>query len=1101
MAVVLNLKVTEVTWGSEQSLTQANLNRLIVVVPTQRRVRYLSRELVRLIPGAVVSTLPLYTLESLGLLLFNTVSAGKRIVAGPLQTMIFHNVVSSNSGTLQYFALRGHEPQLPRGTFDKVVHVIKHLKESGVSAAVLEEEVESAPEHEQHKLRDIITLYNSYEEMLRSIHCADMEGIFSSLHLDCSQQTFEKTFRLLFPDVHAVSLSGFDQFSAPEMGFIGKLCAIPDLSISLMFDFHPGNPALFGHLEENYKKFCQAGFVESGVATTTSEPDWLFAHVAKPPGVNSRGHELTRRLFASEVAKEKLQCRDQITLVKARNREDEVDLICKTIKRLTLTSPQRDLSRVCIATYQPQLYTDILRERCESYGIPVNITDRFSLSRSPVVTSLLSLLRIAIHGFRRQDVLEAFASPYFDFRSMDLESDLLAVVSSKLKIMGGYVAWLGRIDKRIDQVEHAFHSTAADETAILQRETGELKKARAAIESMHDLLHEVGRDGTPQEFQERFSRLLDRLQVDACLVTVGSSISQDHVERDVRAYARLLEIVKDEVELLELRDDAQIPRSLKFYVDHLTIAISQERYNVRERVGLGVLVTSIEETRGLPVDVMIVAGLVDGEFPSVYQPELFFSVERQKQREQHHVWENRYLFYQAITNWSEHLYLTYPAQEGGLDLVRSNFVDSLLKIADVEQWSHTENLPFGDVLYSEEDVLRYYGENVCADRSLRNKFPEALAPKLESIERAIAVEESRAETHVLPQYEGLLFSDLSDSAKARLAQLTQRTFSVSQLETYGKCPYRFFAQRLLRLGAVEDLREDLTPIEKGSVLHEALFEFYTSRRDLGLPSLALCSDTEYEQAIRELIRITEEKLSQIDIPDAFWEVEKEMILGDPGSGRGLLRDFLETERSRKTQVEPRYFEVSFGRAGSHSKADRLLSTDEPVLAGNVKLRGKVDRVEVSPGVFTVVDYKTGKDVAKIDDIRQGISLQLPLYLHVIEQLLERTLHSTFYPAAGSYYLLRHPVKMQLGFGNVEYNGTAFEASRRSPQLLQSDEEMKAFIAEAIERVAVYVDNISHGKFPLTTPDKVEKVCTYCEYKTICRIQTVEHVRMPDPEET
>ena len=96
----------------------------------------------------------------------------------------------------------------------------------------------------------------------------------------------------------------------------------------------------------------------------------------------------------------------EVTLLRAHNRIHEVELICKLIKQLAAEKPERDLSAICVAMFRPQIYTDIFREQFDRFGIPANITDRFSLCRSQFVVTLFGLLQIPLNGFRRDDLLE-----------------------------------------------------------------------------------------------------------------------------------------------------------------------------------------------------------------------------------------------------------------------------------------------------------------------------------------------------------------------------------------------------------------------------------------------------------------------------------------------------------------------------------------------------------------------------------------------------------------------------------------------------------------------------------------------------------------------
>jgi CRISPR/Cas system-associated exonuclease Cas4 (RecB family) len=59
--------------------------------------------------------------------------------------------------------------------------------------------------------------------------------------------------------------------------------------------------------------------------------------------------------------------------------------------------------------------------------------------------------------------------------------------------------------------------------------------------------------------------------------------------------------------------------------------------------------------------------------------------------------------------------------------------------------------------------------------------------------------------------------------------------------------------------------------------------------------------------------------------------------------------------------------------------------------------------------------------------------------------------------------------------------------------------MDDVLRRSIEEARQCVEGIARGEFPLTDPENSEKVCTYCQYKTICRIQTVRYVRSQEKE--
>jgi ATP-dependent helicase/nuclease subunit B len=1090
MPVVLQRGPSAPSPSLEDRFQGPNFEDFVVIVPTKRRIRHLVREVMRLTGKPVTPAFPFHTLESFARYLFLSSGASRRIVSGPLQTLLFDGAVRELQGRLEYFGARGSLSKLFRGTFDQIVDVILNLKESGILPALLAEEAERAPLDEKQKLRDIAAIYAAYENALENLRATDPAGVMGYFEQRCPAEEFENLFRRLFPRTVLLTLAGFDEFTLPELGLLERLIALSGMTVTLLFDYEPGNPALFGHLESNYRRFRQMGFQPVPDSAPESR---LFPvnTISRSPSSRAAADHIARHLFLALPEGGKPDLGGSITVIAASSRKEEVALICKLIKRLASSKANLDLSTVCVAMLRPQRYTDLFREECRRYGIPANITDRYRLSRSTVVTHLLGLLRLALSDFLREDVLRAASSPYFSFGSVPAEGFAanLARVSGELRISRGLKSWLFKIDRELSLCEERARRTAeAGERATLEQRRISLASARTALQSMATVLAPLKRACPPRQFATAFEGVLASLALRRNLVGTGR---EETIERDVRAFVKFGEVIEEMVELMEFQHGRDQSHELSSYVHALTTSVARERFNVHEQFGRGVLITSIDETRGLPMGTMIVAGLVDGEFPDVYQPEVFLSAERRKEREQRSVWQNRYLFYQAITNWSDHLYLTHPLQEGELDLVRSSYLDALEKIVRVERWRAGENVPFQEDLASQDEALRWLASPARAECP---PLLEGLQAELEEVRQSGEVEQSRTIDQGHPEFRGSVGGVPSSEARERLGSMRNRVYSVTQLETYGKCPFRFFAERMLQLQVQGDLEEALTPLERGSLLHEALFDFFTRRREAREPLLAGCSDRDFERAVTELIGILEAKLSAFDLSDAFWELDRELLLGGSSRRQGLVREFLNAERTRDVETVPAYFEVSFGgRTGELQKSDPELSQNAPLQLGGLRLRGKVDRVELGPSYFTILDYKTGREIPTLEEMRRGLSLQLPLYLRAIGSLLKGATGRGLEPAAGLYYRLRTPVKIVPGVGVARYRKRAFSATPQSRQLVREGEDLQGIIEGAVAAAELYVRKISEGEFPLAAPENVEKVCVFCNFRNACRIQSARHV--------
>jgi ATP-dependent helicase/nuclease subunit B len=619
-----------------------------------------------------------------------------------------------------------------------------------------------------------------------------------------------------------------------------------------------------------------------------------------------------------------------------------------------------------------------------------------------------------------------------------------------------------------------------------------LDRVLTDLEAMERVLSVFATPLTPSAFAGAFERLCDSLRVPLHLVYRGAEADREHVERDVRAWVRLMEIVRETMAAAAEERPAGEPLPLRQHTEMVRLALLRERYNVREEFGRGVLVTSIDETRGLPVEVMFVAGLVDGEFPSVYQTEVFLSVRRQRIREQRHNWRNRYLFYQAVTNWSDRLYLTYPDSDGDVDFVRSPFVDAFLAAVEADEWNGGAGTPLEATLWSPDDALRWFASR----RTAGSGIPASLQNRLEKVRFAAAVERSRAGFHDRPGYEGILGSALSERCLHVLRERRDEVYSISELETYQACPFRYMAEHLLRLFVPEDFREDLSAVERGSLLHEALRRFFTDRRTRGMPPLAGCSEETFEAALHDLKSVLEEELAVHTIPDPFWEVDRQILLGEESGTGGIARAFLEAERSRLVETTPAYFEAAFGGARGPG-ADDLLSTEEPLRLGGVLLRGRIDRVETGDGFYAVMDYKTGRELPGRADLEAGLSLQLPVYLGAAGELLgERGGH----PAAALYCQLRDQARFVVALADRRYGGRAFLTREGTRRPVLEEPEFRGLIDSAYRTLGRAVEGIASARFPLTEPHLVKRVCTFCPYSLMCRIQSSRKVTPTEPEE-
>ncbi|MFZ0453311.1 MAG: PD-(D/E)XK nuclease family protein, partial [Ignavibacteriaceae bacterium] len=171
---------------------------------------------------------------------------------------------------------------------------------------------------------------------------------------------------------------------------------------------------------------------------------------------------------------------------------------------------------------------------------------------------------------------------------------------------------------------------------------------------------------------------------------------------------------------------------------------------------------------------------------------------------------------------------------------------------------------------------------------------------------------------------------------------------------------------------------------------------------------------------------------------------------------------------------------------SGEKINKGKNTAKELKAGSVKIRGKIDRIDIDDkeNTFEVVDYKLNGKRPNREELDEGLSLQLPLYMYAAKELINAQLEKDLNPDVPKIYSL----KFKEGeFGKIAVN----LGLKKNSSLNEKNEVLNKLIHECLESVEKFVDAIKTGKFNLTTlKDRENKVCRYCSFKPICRIQEI-----------
>ena len=1035
----------------EQKTKQEKLDELLLVVPTNRKIRSLKKEIISQTPNKTTGKLNLETIGTLASnLLFIDSSAKEQMLSEAAAAVLLKQ--SFQETKLRYFSQ--YKKEIPTGTLQRIKNVISEYKKQGITPNILRKESDNLEGSEKIKAEDIADIYEKYLGKCKNLNVKEIGDVYSDFN-SLNEEEIKKRFKELFPRVNLIIINGFDEFTSPEIEIINSLTKIENTRLFLSFDYYNYNPLVFSHLDICYNRLCKEGF----------EPIKDLSEA----GPNKFQSIIREGLFKYNAQKGRDEFEDKLTVLRANSRELEIEIIAKEIKEL-ITTKNIEPSNICVVFNLIQKYSPLVRDIFSLYGIPFNLTDRYSLSTSSPVVSIINFLEILENDFYYKNIFRALSGGYLSIKGIDLSNLLKASV--KLKIISGLHNWQNSLSDAVNKLS----SEEDEEETTYDKEI--YQKALDDVLNIYEKLSPFDKLLTVSEFLEQLKKLIFTLGLPKKLINNGTI----GVEENVKAVTSFLDEVTELLELLQLEYNKDEKFSLKFFLNNIRTAVGSSRYNIKEKSGYGVQVTTHNEIRGLKFDYLFIGGMCDGDFPTRYTPEIFFSGSYLRKDRMHQT-EERYHFYQSLCAWDKKLYLSFPLAEERKELVESNFLTEFTSLFKTQTKDESN---YADTIFTKEQMLKTAGKlGIEKFASIYENVDQNF--NLLELKKALQINDSRITDPTGESiYKGYLTDGLDEEFKTELTKLKERNYSISQLETYAKCPYKYFAERILHLQPTEEPSEEIEALEMGSLLHVILYEFYT---DLTKKKIILknCDATTFSKAQDIIFKIAESKITEANFNSPLTFYEKEKILGINGNKENsLLYKFLEAERDDPDNFFPKYFEIGFGNIKDESKREQFL---KDFRVNDVSLRGKIDRIDLDEDKqnFKVVDYKlSGKKPSK-DELNEGISLQLPIYMFAAKKLIIAQIEKDAEAAGAEIYSLKF---------SRENFGPTLVSLINSRKKMSDDEKLEALIesnkemiTNALDAIQKYVEAIAEGKFNLSTLSRREEiVCRYCNFRPICRIQ-------------
>jgi hypothetical protein len=590
----------------------------------------------------------------------------------------------------------------------------------------------------------------------------------------------------------------------------------------------------------------------------------------------------------------------------ARDREESFTDVARLLKALEDDGRLPPLHRVGVVVPRPLTYLYLAKKVFGEAGVPCQLQDSFPLATEPYVAAVDLVLELVATGSHRDSALALLRSPFFAFdRVSEVEVAAFDELTLRFREPGGvdrFRALLSRLSRK--PLQPSLPGVEGPDA------TARAIPALTAIVAASEALAPLAETGP-------LTSKIDCLR--RCLRACGRPLSAEdsRLNRAKAAFDSILERLEDAA-----RRVSDPPRDFAYFRDKLRRAIEQHTFAVRSGEG-GV---QIVDRRSAPFggfDLVLLLGLNEDEWPERSERNIFYPQ-----------WLLREFGFPSDRDL---LAAERRRFLGLLDLAWKNVV--LLR-HQLEDEIPSVPSPFL------EDARSWASERRALEVPLAAALADIVVTRSDALRRGLLSSESATGPRRPGHVEGPL--------------TVAEPISPTAFELYLRCPFKYYSRYLLGIEEEEEVDEQLSPLERGRILHEVLQEAF-AEWDRGRSSPREVDPGSYDEALALFRRV-----ALASLPPEHRSIELERLFGgagEPGAIPWLLRREMAQGALRERLVEHAF-----------SSPLRLEEGPRGEKPWYVRIQGRIDRADLDgKGLLHIYDYKSGRAPG------EAIALQVPLY--------------------------------------------------------------------------------------------------------------------------
>lgn len=732
--------------------------------------------------------------------------------------------------------------------------------------------------------------------------------------------------------------------------------------------------------------------------------------------------------FSENVRLEKRT--ESVRLYRAKTDSSEAEAAAREAERLCRDEGYRYRDIVIVARELDD-YEKSLKRAFRRFDIPLFTDKKTPLSCEAAALFALSAIRIISRGWRREDVITYMKTPFapISLSEADELENYMRMAGIRAKDHRSEEDW---------KIVPSLYENEKETEEYMKMINGARKRLDAPL---LDLEKKIKGRKTGRELARAFYEFLEGCGLFEKTEELEKKLSDEGDRESAQRMRQVCDLLTDALESFdgafseEEMTAGDFCAILKAGLESIEIGAIPATTDC-------VCAGSIDRARGHGARAVILIGAAEGKFPMSAKDTGIFSDFDRKELEEYDIelppgtdGKNNMeesLVYSALTCAKDNLYISYAANIRGEKYGVSPIIKRVAAcLPNCVVKDECEGLPVIDEISGAKSAYEKAAA-MLAKRLNGEKCP----PEWFSVINYYEKEENwRGKIEEIKRFSK--FENREELIKKELLAARyggELYSSVSRLEDFSSCPFKYFAGVTLSLRERREL--EVTAADSGTFLHEFVDLFGKSLKEDGLSWREI--DESYID--KKTDEITLSLLSGIN---------KNLIESSPKTRalfvklRRIAKRSVETlsEHMKKGKFEPLGYEMVFDRNGDFKPLKIELPNGDKAV-----LRGRIDRcdvLETERGRFVrIIDYKSGSKTFSLPNIYYGLDLQLAAYLTAVCE------NGEYRPAGMLYFRIDDPVTAgEASMSDGEISAKIRGAMKMDGLVLADDEVLSAMDSE------------------------------------------------------